>query len=391
MTVAAIAVLWGLESIPAQGVLSFMNNPWIRGALQAVCISVAIVAMYDRIRWASISSATLLAVLLGVVAIATSWIGDGSWIVPLATMAAIGTVALLTTATALPYVVIVAGIAAPLCAAFGDSNAILGALVLSVILLAMHTHASMGSDGRSPARDGRSGFDLTPVGAALDRIVLTPCLGFLLALTRRLPFRRTHFLSFAREAVLLQQSGAETEFTHRLLRDYFALRELLPRVSSSHHDRLETIRSLGYQGESALDVLHDLSTDIDPRVRAAAIIGLSHISSPVVLRYLAARVSDFNIEVRQALVSALCLMDEPNLLLYIRPLGDGSEIEALFSQEAGRRPADDHIYTFIRRIGDPGLQPLVRYLRSGNEWQRKRAADLLAALNSSAAEAELIR
>jgi hypothetical protein len=73
-----------------------------------------------------------------------------------------------------------------------------------------------------------------------------------------------HF--FCKEAFLLKQSSQECEFTHRLLRDYFALRELRPTLSASDkRRRLEAIRFLGYQGEAALDVLTEFADDQDFR------------------------------------------------------------------------------------------------------------------------------
>src|SRR3712207_6688333 len=115
---------------------------------------------------------------------------------------------------------------------------------------------------------------------------------------------------------------------HRLVRDHFALHQLLPSVfTPDHPGRLQSIMNLGYQGESALDWLRELAGDPDPAVRAAALTGISHIASPLATQCIEEHASDTAHGVRQAVISAVFAMPEPDMeriLDRIQPLGDGS-------------------------------------------------------------------
>ena len=112
-------------------------------------------------------------------------------------------------------------------------------------------------------------------------------------LTFRLPFRCRSFIDYATNALLLKHSAGDVEFMHRLLRDYFALRDLLPLLYETNSDRrLETIRSLGFQGESAVDSLAELARDRDPQVREAAVLAFGRIASPQVPLFIEAALSD---------------------------------------------------------------------------------------------------
>jgi HEAT repeat protein/MFS family permease len=113
-----------------------------------------------------------------------------------------------------------------------------------------------------------------------ERQLLSPVATKAVALTGEIPFGFRTFLDYATDALLLKRSAGKVEFMHRILRDYFAMRELLPGLNSaSVGRRLEVTRSLGYQGESALPWLADFLRDPDPLIREAAASAVGSIAS----------------------------------------------------------------------------------------------------------------
>jgi HEAT repeat protein/DNA polymerase III delta prime subunit len=94
------------------------------------------------------------------------------------------------------------------------------------------------------------------------------------------PLRFRRFIDYCKEVMLLKDVPSGYEFMHRLLRDHFAIRDLIPRLSvSSGRAKLRIIEQLSLQGESSLDALSDLSSHNDPEVRAAAATGLGRVPS----------------------------------------------------------------------------------------------------------------
>src|SRR5262249_11013676 len=144
------------------------------------------------------------------------------------------------------------------------------------------------------------------INIVVERWVLSPILRFVVAGGRGLPFRCHGFFWYCEEALLLKRVAREIEFIHRLLRDYFALRDLRPQLQAKERDRqLEAIRALGYQGISAIDTLAELAGDRVPDVRAAAIAALGRIAAPEIVAHLERALADDALEVRQAAVQGL--------------------------------------------------------------------------------------
>ena len=178
------------------------------------------------------------------------------------------------------------------------------------------------------AANGLREFAETCFGA-MDRVLLGRSAWTLLAVARCVPFRREKFLRFCQDAFLLKQASYEIEFIHRLLRDYFALRELLPRVSGEQTARLRAIESLGYQGEAALDVLVELAGDHNSTVRATALSAIARIPSPITFKCIEHHVNDRVPAVRQSVIRGLSLLREDDydrIMTGMVPIGDGSEI-----------------------------------------------------------------
>ncbi|MET0648250.1 MAG: HEAT repeat domain-containing protein [Pyrinomonadaceae bacterium] len=142
---------------------------------------------------------------------------------------------------------------------------------------------------------------------AVERSLLNPALKLVLLTGGHICPRYRAFLRHAADALLLKRAGAEYEFVHRLLRDHFAIRELIPALfGASGDEQLRIINQLSRQGDSGFDALSGLITYPDSRVRVAAVQGLGRIAIPKVLavvrRILA---EDTDAEVRAAALWSL--------------------------------------------------------------------------------------
>jgi DNA polymerase III delta prime subunit len=112
-----------------------------------------------------------------------------------------------------------------------------------------------------------------------EKYIFNPLLKSVLTITGSIPHRCNKFLNYTIEALFIKQVGTEYEFVHRLLRDHFAIRELIPILGTNTEleEKIQSIQRLSFQGESAVDTLASLAQDADPRIRQAAIAGLVHL------------------------------------------------------------------------------------------------------------------
>ncbi len=273
-------------------------------------------------------------------------------------------------------VTIVAGNSVLICAggaAAGPPGAALAALLLPISLISLE--GSVKGQRAAFLEAGNRGFRV------LDRIALSGFAWFALASFRRVPHRSKPFLKSAVDAFLLKRSMNDYEFVHRLLRDYFALRELMPRLAVGDAGRLDAIRALGYQGESAVDLLVEFANESDPSVRAVALTGLGHIPSPVSTRALEAALADQDPGVRRALIESLATLSQDErgrLYSQMVPLGDGSEIAALLSTHPRLWRFEGRIIDFVKRMGDSAIEPLISALKHGDAFSRQAAASYMS-------------
>jgi len=118
------------------------------------------------------------------------------------------------------------------------------------------------------------------IAAAASRWWLSPWLRVTLVLRRELPARWSRFAEHAGQALLLKRSGT-VEFTHRRLRDYFALLKLQPALDAPDPlVRKAALDGLGYQGAAAIDALAEYAFGGDRETRIVALTALARISSP---------------------------------------------------------------------------------------------------------------
>lgn len=125
-------------------------------------------------------------------------------------------------------------------------------------------------------------------GSSVREHLASPCLILIVAFSRNLPYRMTRFIGFALGALLLKRNGQEIEFSHRIIRDHFATRDLVRQLAVRQGDELlPIIERLGAQGEAALDVLVSLLQEKDEKIREGAVRSLCRIrseDSPIYLR-----------------------------------------------------------------------------------------------------------
>jgi energy-coupling factor transporter ATP-binding protein EcfA2 len=113
----------------------------------------------------------------------------------------------------------------------------------------------------------------------INRLFLQPLLTPLLVARGHAPWRYARFVRCAAAMLLLKKVGEEYEFTHRLLRDHFALRELVSHLYGERHEvRVAEVPRIAALGESSLGVLEELARDPDPTIRKAAVAGLCALS-----------------------------------------------------------------------------------------------------------------
>jgi HEAT repeat protein len=247
------------------------------------------------------------AILIGLLAAMAGW----SWLLgPLGVPEAIGVMAValglvLINAQEMALVTLVAFSAAAIGAIGGLNAAFTNAAVVFCLLALVYL------------AEGREGIKGRPwvvrhenwnkeISRIVERLFLSPAVRAFLIVGCRLPIRVRRFLSHSAQALLLKPTGAEIEFVHRRLRDYFALRELIPRLQERDSvSRLDIIRALGFQGAAAIEALVEIIGTGGPLERAAATTALGRIASPEIAHHLKAALNDPDYEVRYAAVPGI--------------------------------------------------------------------------------------
>jgi HEAT repeat protein len=141
----------------------------------------------------------------------------------------------------------------------------------------------------------------------IQRYILNPVLKTLLSFLGSIPFDYEIFLVYATETLFIKQVGKDYEFIHRLLRDHFAIRKLVPNLRDevNTQTKIKSIQQMSLQGESAFDTLAELLRDANPHIRAAAIEGLGRIAIPEVVPVFREALNDSSIVVKLSVVRSL--------------------------------------------------------------------------------------
>ena len=150
--------------------------------------------------------------------------------------------------------------------AAGSDGTILAAVLMGLIWLVWTLEVAESRHGKKLAKAAASlakRFE-----TVIEHAVLSPLTAKSLAARGRLPWRLRRFLRYCSDALLVKPSDGEIEFVHRRLRDYFALRELVPQIEAADSTvRTRAIAAFGFQGVSAVDTLSDLAQDGDAAER----------------------------------------------------------------------------------------------------------------------------
>jgi len=376
----AVALLFVLRFLPPYWPVPFLTSPWFETSFLAVVLGLTVAVMVGETVWANTISFAVIIGLAGGCVVVTWAVGDLSWAKALFAVA--GTMVTILSARR-AGIDILPVLKVSVCAFCGATAANDNGTVLGLGAFGLLCGAWLVSENLFFFGQGHWVASLTSWGESLgesvirttEHVLLSPCVWLIAALGNRAPYRLPRFIDFSTDAFLLKRSSLEHEFVHRLLRDYFALRELMPRIASTDsRQRLETIRSLGYQGESALDVLAELVEHEDASVRAAAITGLGHISSPIATRCLKQHLDDPATEVRQALIPALLNQsgDEVDRFFHqMKPLGNGCEVDPLLDNLGQDEVA---IQEFLLRLGASAVDPLLARLDSHKDGYAAREA-----------------
>jgi hypothetical protein len=362
---AGIGLACTVRAVPHGLPLSFLNADWSQSILIACAVSLPL-ALMPRTLWGRLGMGVLMASVGGTFAGATWLVGQ---VYPIKAMLALASGSMLILGFAQISTGIAMFIALTLFALVGGAlghyrGAMYGAGLFGLLFSGGLTWGlSRGGDSEAPSRLNKywSMFEAA-VLRILEPIILSPLLCVAVALLQRFPWRPERFLQFCQETFLVRHFGPEFEFIHRLLRDHFALAELIPAIGQPTDDRrLSAIQSLGYQGEASLDLLGELSTDRDPRVRAAALSAAGHISSPTVAYILQQAFDDREPQVRGAIIRSLFKLplEQRRLKLdLLEPLGDGSEADVLldFVDEINNRFM---VGRLLVKLGPPAVEPLL--------------------------------
>jgi HEAT repeat protein len=147
----------------------------------------------------------------------------------------------------------------------------------------------------------------------------------------RRPLSWRRFVGYAEEALLLKWVGSDLEFAHRLVRDYFALLDLVPELFDPDPvRRVAAVRKLGYQGESGIDPLGECLGDSDLGVRVAAVESIGRIASPRAMPHLEAATKDPHDAIRRAAVGAFRDRSPADRETLERWLCENPEVSILF-------------------------------------------------------------
>jgi HEAT repeat protein/Cdc6-like AAA superfamily ATPase len=245
-----------------------------------------------------------------------------------------------------------------------------------------------------------------------------PILLRVLAVMQYLPIRFSRFCNYAVNSLLLKRAAEDIEFVHRLLRDYFALRDLQPLlVSSDAARRLQAVRYLGFQGEAAIGPLAEFVRDENAETREAAAWAFGRLASPEIVQYLQVALVDEVPQVRATAVLSTKIIPRKDRSQLLSAVVDDSDFmvqKALvqitletaylptfwlldFSDKGDKwhrvlKDTDDTTRKIIQHIRERSdlQQVVIQLIGSGDEFFQHGAMHIAAGLNDSRAVPAII-
>ncbi|MEM8723423.1 MAG: HEAT repeat domain-containing protein, partial [Cyanobacteria bacterium P01_G01_bin.39] len=232
-----------------------------------------------------------------------------------------------------------------------------------------------------------------------DRLLYNLIVKSVLTVNRSIPANCNRLLNYAISALLLKRVGTEYEFIHRLLRDHFAIRELVPTLGGNTEltERIQSIERLSFQGESAFDTLVALTQDQDPLIREAAIKGLGRVAIPEVVPLLQIALEDSSIQVRKAVIKNLGKLPEKDSEMILSKALENQDLSVqLLSLSISReRDFDFNDNDSVREalkpiIANTSFPEILKTLQDSDASVRYYAAVALGKIGDSTAVAKLI-
>jgi hypothetical protein len=102
----------------------------------------------------------------------------------------------------------------------------------------------------------------------------------MLKLQGKLPLRLGRFLKNAENDLLMSRNGREHQFSHRLIRDHYAIHDLVPQLATDDDAvRLQAVRKLLGLNDASCDILLELIDDHSAEIRYSCIEGLGKIGN----------------------------------------------------------------------------------------------------------------
>jgi HEAT repeat protein len=351
--------VWLVDTIDREG--------WVTLAAWTIVLAIGLFGFWTEMsefwEYLLVPALLVLSAIAINAAVAVIVLNDGEWIAVTGVLTGIAVVAVAVAKAKLARVLVWGGACALVIGGAGLAAGASGCVVAAACAFMLFSQATsnkrLASASAEVDRVAEHAFEW------LDGRILTPVAWALLAVLRKLPFRRQRFLDSAVGAFLLKRSSGDVEFVHRFLRDYFALRELRPQLAAGEEGRLRAIEQLGYQGQAALDTLVEIAgTDEAPRLRAAALLALIRNPSPEATRRFGQSLDDRVPEVREALLRAIAgvgVLVRDDLLTTMEPLGDGAEMRTLV-EFFPERTWESAVRKFAKRMGEPGVDVLLQML-----------------------------
>ncbi|HSH05310.1 MAG TPA: HEAT repeat domain-containing protein, partial [Anaerolineae bacterium] len=219
-------------------------------------------------------------------------------------------------------------------------------------------------------------------------VVMSPLLWMMLVVTGKLPWRTMAFGEYLVDTLLVKRVYGDYQFGHRLLRDYFAMKALVPDLAAAENaaERVAVIERLGRQGESAAEVLVDLLASEEAEVRAAAVAGLARIGTPEVVGVLKGHMEgEGAAEVRVALLRTLSKVQrrDKDYFVYLMLRDKRVAVQVAVAQDAYNGDTESSAYLLFwfltQNDGQTNRQLLSHWAdNDGKEWRESGIVGHLA-------------
>ncbi len=207
------------------------------------------------------------------------------------------------------------------------------------------------------------------IGRRTIQIIGNPLAKITLIAQGHIPLRLNHFLSYTCDTLLLKRSHNEYEFIHRRLRDYFAIRDIVPALEiQTKAQRLALTEELVKLKDASCDILLELIEDNDKQVRLSCIKGLGKIGSTIAAQTLIAIIKSTGTGIQEKAIEALAeVKDIGSVPLMIDILNTNDNTSVMYHSAIRALSRMNKLDAW------PDIPELIRLIRQGN-WNEQKAA-----------------